>query len=235
MVTFNEYSSEENYNSLQDITAAHDEFNSRDIKSIVDSQIGPMFVEYGVQSDFGLTLLHKHFPIDDKEKMVNYGAVACPWDTSTMSAQVAHDIRPSSWRFIKPTALAPYEFEYITTLSPQSKLEEPQVQNFLAKFGAFLGEHDLIHLLGLQLLGTPETDGEPGLEFTADRINITLPQKVAGSDADDAIEALWLFDKSLTELQDNDSSTTIYRKKCQKTCVKRKTGHRKVHKGRKAE
>ncbi|KAI4153412.1 MAG: hypothetical protein LQ340_002326 [Diploschistes diacapsis] len=173
--------------------------------------------------------------IDEDEKMVNYSAVACPWDTTTMSAEVTRDIHPLSWRFTKSDALAPYEFEYTTAVSPGNEIEQPQFQNFLAELGAFLSKHDLTNLLGLQMLSTPALDEEPGLEFTADRVNITLPMKVSGPDAEDAIEALWVFDKTLIELRDKNSTITRYQKTRQRTCVKKKTGHRKVHKGRKAE
>ena len=229
MVTFIEYSSGKIYNSLPDIAAAHDEFESNNIQKIVDSIIGPMFVGYGVQSDLGLALLHKHFSLHEEEKLVNYGAVACPWDMSTMSAQVTQDIHPSSWRFIEPTALGPYEFEYVTGLSPPSKLEGPQFQAFLAELGAFLHKHNLIHLLGLQLLETPATDREPGLEFTADRVNVTLPQKVSGPDGKNAVEALWVFDERLIELEDKTTTTTVHRH-CIVTCVKvNRKGHRRRH------
>ncbi|KUJ09032.1 uncharacterized protein LY89DRAFT_788446 [Mollisia scopiformis] len=223
MVTFEGYSAELHYNTLQDLSAAYDEFTVQQVQKAIDSKIGNLFVKHGVQSALGLTLLHRHFPISQSEKMVNYGAVACPWDTSTMSAEVARNIHSSFWRFTQPTVMAPYEFEYIMGASYENKLEEERFQVFLGEFGAFLEDHNLIRLLGVQMLDA--IGEEPGLEFTADRANITLPLKVSGLDADDAIEALWVFDQSL---KGGSIETTAY-KTCRKKCVKKKTGHRKVH------
>jgi hypothetical protein len=225
MVAFEEYSAERHYNTLQDLSEAHDEFAARNVQNTVDSQIARLFVEHGVQSQLGLTLLHKHFPVHSGEKIVNYGAVACPWDTNTMTPEVSRDIRPSSWRFTERTALAPYEFEYIMAPSHENILQEEELQAFLGKLGIFLDQENLIHLLGVQVLDTVE--GEPGLEFTADRANITLPLKVSGPDGDDGVDALWVFGE---ELGGDEGEKTVY-KKCKKKCVKKKTGHRKVHTG----
>jgi hypothetical protein len=100
-------------------------------------------------------LLHRHFPLEDNKKLVNYGAVAYPWDTSTMVDEAARDIHSSSWRFMGSTALTPYEFECITgPRSHENPLDDASIQVFLGCLGTFLEEHSLIHLLGVQRLDT---------------------------------------------------------------------------------
>ncbi|KAI1443543.1 hypothetical protein F5Y02DRAFT_392755 [Annulohypoxylon stygium] len=231
MVQFEEYSVSAHYNTLLDLFEAADEFEKRQLEDLVDTQIGDLFVEHGVQSILGLTLTHRHFPLNDGEKLVNYGPVAYPWDMNTTTDEVALEIHPSSWRFAGPGTLAPYEFEYIAgPASPENPLDKPKIQEFLDRLGALFQEHNLTHLLGVQRLDTV-VNTEPGLEFTAERANITLPLKAAGPDGANAIDALWIFDKEVPTAPTEARVAKTCRKQCIKRCQKQKSGHRKQHTG----
>ncbi|KAI0137609.1 hypothetical protein F4776DRAFT_622711 [Hypoxylon sp. NC0597] len=233
MVQFEEYSVSAHYNTLLDLFVAAEEFEKRELEKLVDTQIGNLFVEHEVQSILGLTLIHRHFSLNDGEKLVNYGAVAYPWDMSNATDEVAREIHPSSWRFTGPSTLAPYEFEYIAgPASPENPLDKPKVQAFLDRLGALFQEHNVAHLLGVQRLDTV-TNTETGLEFTAERANITLPLKAAGPDGTNAVDALWIFDKDVPTAPTEARVVKACRKQCIKKCQKQHNGHRKQHTGSK--
>ncbi|KUJ11613.1 uncharacterized protein LY89DRAFT_674189 [Mollisia scopiformis] len=81
------------YNSLPDIMDASLNFKPTDA-TFLTTIIGQLFVKHQVQKHFGIILLHKHFPLDENEKLVNCQAVAVPWKTSSHDEQMSAALEP---------------------------------------------------------------------------------------------------------------------------------------------
>ncbi|KAH0541783.1 hypothetical protein FGG08_003738 [Glutinoglossum americanum] len=224
MVQFEDYNVQSHYNSLLDLEDASNDFNARQASSVVDTLIRDLFLRRGVQDTLGLTLLHKHFPLDDNTKMVNYGAVAYPWDMADASSEVVRDIYPTAWRFTDTGGIAPYEFGYTQGGAETPGVRKEESAEFLQELQELLQKHNLTSLLGLRLLDAATS--EPGVEFTSGSANITLPREVFANNQGRHVEALWVFQKAL----EGSSGDPLVYKVCKSYCFKDNKGkHVKKH------
>ena len=201
----------QSYNALPSLKAAWDTFKDQRAQVEVEGQIRSLFIDFGVYQQYGLALLHKHFTIEDDERLVEYGPSASSWkvgleDPINASKYEGH-IVPRSYRFMKG-ATVPYEFAFAA---------EPRENEDLAFFQSL---SNMLYRLGLQeLFGVrvlDNRDPQLSLEVTEGKTNIMMPR---GSVPDSAvIEALWVFGK------DEDD-----RCHCREVCFATSTGHSGDH------
>lgn len=55
------------YQQLPSLGQAHEAFTAAQASPIIDSEIRDVFVNHGVTEQFGLSLLHRHFEMEDGE------------------------------------------------------------------------------------------------------------------------------------------------------------------------
>lgn len=164
--------STESFNHQLDFGEALTLFDSLHGDSLADTTMRDLFRHYGVETIFGLQLLHKHNQLTAEEKLTDIRGTSSPLNFD-MGA------RPSVWGF-QPSAPTLVPLEY--SLDARSvNFDVPHVQRFLHAFHDSLGKAGLVDVLGLSLY---PGDGYPGrVEFTVGRSNISLrPDEVCISD-----------------------------------------------------
>lgn len=146
-----------------------------------------LFLNSGVHDRFDVSLLHKHFPIQENERLVDCRNISGPWTVDDNRDPVV----PKYEGFIKPCTFRvfegqfiPYEFDFA-----DSPLDNGHPE-FLEKLAALLHQYGLEDVLGVRLLDKYD----PGLsvEVTEGKTNIMI---LRGSVKEsDLIEALWVFE-----------------------------------------
>ncbi|KAF2261487.1 hypothetical protein CC78DRAFT_607690 [Lojkania enalia] len=178
-----------NYNTLPSLRQASEEFKKLDaIKSVV-GPIRDLFLKHKVNKQFGIVLLHKHFPIQPTKRLVDYRNISSPWDVShdTQAVTTKYNgfIVPRSFRFLEEK-LVPFEFEFSDLNSP-SEIDGA----FSAKLSSLLNQLGLDHVLGLRTLDTH--DSELTVEVTEGNANIMIKRGIVSDD--ELIQAVWIFGK----------------------------------------
>ncbi|KAF8247776.1 hypothetical protein K440DRAFT_293830 [Wilcoxina mikolae CBS 423.85] len=155
------------------------------------SKLRELFQKYSVQSTFGLIMLHRHFLLDQDEKLIEYRGVSTPWKVGTTSSSTIFGgcIVPRCWAFFSDGQLHPTEFRFAV---PGEKIQEPEFPaEFVGEFYEFVSIRGLAGLLGLTVFGTVVTvDGMREVERTIGRVSITFP--IDGEEAN-GTETAWTF------------------------------------------
>jgi hypothetical protein len=195
------------YDTLPSLAEAAGEFKKRQAKQLLEGEIRQLFLDNNVQTLYGVSLLHKHFAIEAKQRLVDYHHVATPWTFDDESSEILQKydgyIVPRTYRFFGNRKI-PYEFAF---QNEACSMEEDA--DFKEQFSDLLQKLDLAHLFGLRVLG----DHDPNfpVEITEGRASIMLPRGAVPDS--EMIEALWTFG-----LEDDD------RCHCREVCWPTKTG-----------
>lgn len=202
----------EAYNSLPSLREAGAKFQEAHAETQVLGAIRRLFIDYDVHEKYGLALLHKHFPIDVTERLVEYGSSATAWKIDSNEPFVAlkyeGHVIPRSYRFMEKNAV-PYEFAF-TDKECQAEVHS----EFFQALRTLLHQIHLQNLFGVRLLDTH--DPNLTLEVTEGRTNIMMPR---GSVSDSALtEALWVFGKGEED-----------RCHCREVCFSASSGHSNDH------
>ncbi|KAI3316737.1 hypothetical protein HD806DRAFT_421618 [Xylariaceae sp. AK1471] len=138
----------------------------RDLHELKD-----IFERYDITSEVGLSLLHKHFTIEEGEMVVEFGHVSTPWPVPLSGKVAGGHVVPRSWRFMSGK-LVPYEFGF--NHPAQSEYREYDLPTgFVAEVGAFLSDAGLDDILGICAIGNAEIEGR--IEMNRGRVNFTVP------------------------------------------------------------
>lgn len=195
----------ESYNTLPTLKAAHNIFAEKSAREILDGEILDLFEQYpDARQKFGLQLLHRHFPMNRNEILVEVERTSTPWnvknlgdDASVMQGRVL----PRSFRLSADSdgpVFKPYEFRYILDgEEPLANPNDTENDAFAEKLVEIFKKHSLENVLGINAL-TPEVKplrgfvGEPKWlwEKTIGRANIFFPISELGKDS---IEAIFVF------------------------------------------
>jgi len=166
----------ETYQRLPSISDAVVKFDSIDGDSLISTTVQALFLSHKMDRTFGLILLHRHFDLDENERLVEYGGTSVPWRLSKSSG----NIRPSNWLLTADGAIRPYEFYYA---SVRDEATEPDLANTAqqAFFNAFKDLLRKYNTEGLWGLCRYPGDDFPGrVEVTEGRANINLrPEDVS--------------------------------------------------------
>jgi len=172
--------------------------------------IRQLFLDNNVYDKYGVSLLHKHFPINETERLVDCRHTSAAWtvghEMTDMVEKYEGFIVPRSFRFSNEGPI-PYEFAFSSTKPLYDEAFQLKMLDMLHKLG-------LQEVFGLRYLD--EYDPELSMEITEGNTNIMMPR---GSVADSSlIEALWVFSP-----RDND------RCHCREVCFKLSSGHQSDH------
>ncbi|KAL9066408.1 MAG: hypothetical protein Q9157_007153 [Trypethelium eluteriae] len=177
----------EHYNSLPELRLAKECIEAKHASKVLVDELADTFVQYGVEKELGVTLLHNHFLMEPKEMLVNVDSVAVPWNKDS-GAEELGDVNASSWRFMEG-GLMPYEFTYHGRKVP---LDSFHLQRFLEAVRTILDTFGLMDIFGICLLDGKKIDSSATIEFTSGRANITLPFDI-GPYNGVGIDAMWQF------------------------------------------
>jgi len=179
------------FQRLESLHTAGTEFNSRQCYDILWSEFREIFEKHGQTSNFGLSLLHRHFDLYDTERLVEFNDTATPWKLSTNTNLLEGSIRPQSWLFTDNGTIVPYEF-FFAPHNAEGEITLEDKEQFLMEVNQALEKHGFRHLVGIRLC--PGKDYEGRVELTEGRANINLrPNQVPTSAK--ALEAAWFFNQ----------------------------------------
>lgn len=144
--------------------------------------------------ELAICLIHRHFDLSPSEKLVENGAVSCPWEYSQADSDIVGGaVVPRSWTF-RDGQLFPFEFGYNEGLQDTVYKQLPDKPQFYTELNALLEEHGLTELLGLTLNTGDTPSGTVKFEKTFDRANVIFTIKEGGDmDAKDSVTAQWVF------------------------------------------
>jgi len=130
-----------------------------------------IFQHFEVTDTVGLALLHKHFSIEEGERVVEFGHVSTPWPVPPDGRMAGGYLVPRSWRFWDDM-LEPYEFGFNHPGQEEYK-DVPLPAGFVERLRAFLAETNLLDVLGICVIGEDEIVGR--IEKNRGRVNFTVP------------------------------------------------------------
>lgn len=195
----------ESYNTLPTLKTAHENFTKKSARKILDGEILDLFDQYpDARQNFGLQLLHRHFPMTNSERLIEVERTSTPWDVKNLGPDgsvMQGRVLPKTFRVGADSdgdMFEPYEFRYF--LNGETALADPNHPDNRAFFQELVGilkKHSLENVLGINAL-TPEIKplrgfvGEPKWlwEKTIGRANINFPISELGKDS---IEAIFVF------------------------------------------
>ncbi|EER24714.1 hypothetical protein D8B26_006899 [Coccidioides posadasii str. Silveira] len=177
----------EAYESLPSLREAANLFKETQAKELLLGPIRELFLDSGIHEQYGVSLLHKHFPIETNQRLVDCRNISTPWTVENSNNSVVSKyegfIIPRTFRFFNGI-LAPFEFDF----SPCSSHGDPDRELF-DRISALLHQHGLENVLGVRSLD--RYDPDLSVEITEGKTNIMIPR---GSVKDsELIEALWVF------------------------------------------
>ncbi|KAL2071340.1 hypothetical protein VTL71DRAFT_12575 [Oculimacula yallundae] len=188
----------ETYQRLPSISDAVANFDRIDGDSLIATTVRELFLSHKMDRTFGLILLHRHFDLDETERLVDYGGTAVPWRLSKASG----NIRPSTWLLTADGGIRPYEFYYT---SVRDEATEPDLANAdqLAFFDALKTLLRKYNAEGLWGLCRYPGDDFPGrVEVTEGRANINLMPEDYPKDMTSRTAA-WFFSPPLWDFKCN--------------------------------
>jgi hypothetical protein len=177
------------FNSFLSAACATEAFDSHPQRERIAQSLNNLFMTYGVHEKYRLSLLHKHFDLEEGEKLVHVSRVAVPW-----SQEQEEDLKDSGLGYIVPIAWAvrensfyPYEFVHSTQAAPQLESDAA----FFRSLALLLAEADLLNTFGVLRAGDDESSL---VEITEGRANILIPGGDALADHPDRyIVSAWQF------------------------------------------
>jgi hypothetical protein len=133
-----------------------------------------VFLNYSVQNDLALCVVHRHFSLEPSEQLVEYQHVTAPWRVGESLDYFQPRISPKNWTFIDGR-LFPYEFRFADSDDAAEPYSFPPA--FVDDLLEVFTRHNLQDVYGLAKLQVEDRDmTTPGLlEFTAGRTNIAMP------------------------------------------------------------
>ena len=132
-------------------------------------------MRHGVEQQYGLSILHRHFDLDPEEQLVEYQNVSAPWKLPKQLPDIGGDLRPKAWT-LSDEIVRPLEYGYYDSRSVDKPSAPPETV-FLDDLRDALVTHGLESHYGLSLLPDDAHDETKPvmLEFTAGRTNIMVP------------------------------------------------------------
>lgn len=155
----------------------------------VSGPIRKLFLKHKIHKHLGIALLHRHFSIQPKARLVDCRNISTPWDMGNDTASVIRKydglVLPRSFRLIGGS-FVPYEFEFFDTEPPHQ-----MNQAFMSQLSDQLCQLGLADILGLRNLD--EYDSGLTVEITEGNANIMIKRGIVPEE--ELIPALWVFDE----------------------------------------
>ena len=158
------------FNSLLNFSDVGPIFDAIGGTNIIANKMMPLFRSHGVEHDLGVTLLHRHFELEDGEQLIDIRGTSVPvsFETST----------PSIWALQggDQCHLRPMEFSIDNIKAPS--WDRPQFQVFLKAFTEVVKECGGQDIFGLCAYPGNQYPGR--VEFTSGRANVNLRPSEVG-------------------------------------------------------
>lgn len=177
------------YSQLPPLTLARDMFEARNTKKHLAGPIRDVFLKHGMENEYGVSLLHRHFDMEPKERLVEYHDVSTPWVLDSNESVVpvlGGYVVPQNFK-VDNGKLSPFEF----AMQYDQPAGTPVPTEFVQDLAQVLDAGDLSGVLGLRKR-SPESDLT--LEVTQGRANIMVSGK--GSNMP-VVEAFWTFSEGV--------------------------------------
>ena len=68
------------FNTLPDLQSAQADLLAHGGKEMVYRHFKPLIKKYMLQENIGIGLLHRHFELNDDEKLVEFNSISMPWE-----------------------------------------------------------------------------------------------------------------------------------------------------------
>ncbi|KAF7348108.1 Major facilitator superfamily domain, general substrate transporter [Mycena sanguinolenta] len=214
------------YDKLEGPDDAYKKFCSLSGEQRIMNDLKAIFCAHEMWDCFGLTLLHRHFPMSDDERLVAVDGVSVPWTVEIIEQVNEGSMVPGgsvvAQAFILDAGgngFYPFEYSYIGQDSEKVHPHVPSISlasaplAFLKDIGEALVKFGLEELLGLR--AHPGSLTAPRLEFTSDRANITVPIKDFSELQAKTIPTSWYFQNP--KQVRCSSRCTVY---CNTNCVR---------------
>ncbi|KIM81948.1 hypothetical protein PILCRDRAFT_8207 [Piloderma croceum F 1598] len=177
------------FNSLPSLDVAEENFKANAARQYLEGPIRQVFLEFDVESKYGLTLLHNHFPLKENKRLVDYNNTATAWsvddDVSAVSLKYNGLVVPRTYMF-ENNDIIPYEFSFVPPTDTPVSIDTA----FFDALNQILTNLGLEKLFGVRNL--KDHDKDLSVEVTEGDANIMLPHDDSYTSAD-LIEALWVF------------------------------------------
>jgi hypothetical protein len=197
------------YDDLPEILPAYQRLATRQVIPLIQTAIRQVFVDHLVEGVFGVRLLHRHFNLSKTERMVQYGAVAMPWDDPMISgAEKSGVVRPCNWVF-RDSVAYPYEYIYQPATAGADRLDLSQHSDFLVAYYEVLRQNQLLDILGLALVDQDTSNQISLVEMCLERERAAInfpaandlkvvdgPLPKGAADIDVTVPAAWFFSSS---------------------------------------
>ncbi|KAF8810781.1 hypothetical protein BYT27DRAFT_7253403 [Phlegmacium glaucopus] len=135
--------------------------------------IREVFDHHNMSEKFGVTLLHRHFDIDESERLVAVNDTSTPWGCEAYNNHALGKVLPQAFIFASPDKIVPFEYTFFTrNLLDNVTLFESATKAFLTELGLCLFSLQLDKVLGLRV--HPGSQKKLKLEFTVNRANINI-------------------------------------------------------------
>lgn len=208
------------FNALPSLGKATDAFVTRKAEDQLVTTIRQLFVDFGVCKQYGVALLHKHFPLTPTERLVEPYHTSTAWNIDDTNVELAVVpkyeglIIPRSYMF-RDGSTFPYEFSFVPHVAADTAAYPKENEEFFKAFSALLTSLGLDDVFGVRCLD--EYDPRFSVEVTEERTNIMMEKGTVP--ATQLIEALWVFDPA--------DGPDVLRCHCQELC--RKIDKKHVH------
>jgi len=177
------------FNSLPSLEVAVQNFKAKEARQYLEGPIRQTFIDFDVQSKYGLALLHSHFALKGNQRLVDYHNTATAWlvddEVSAVSPKYNGQVVPRAYMF-ENNDIIPYEFSFV----PVPDIPVSTDTEFFDALNKTLTTLGLEKLFGVRDL--QDYDNDPSVEVTEGDANIMLPLTDSFTSAD-LIEALWVF------------------------------------------
>lgn len=163
------------FNNMPYLAEAEEAFTTNNGPDFVEHVFRPLLMKHKLETKLGLGLLHRHFKLDEPERLVEINNVSTPW---AEGAFVKANTAPSGW-LIRGGKLMPYEFHF-SPADDHATFDIKSAQPFIDEFLLAAKTAGVEDIVALRLF--PGQGYRGCLEVTQDRANINLvPGQVCAS------------------------------------------------------
>ncbi|KAF8528708.1 hypothetical protein JB92DRAFT_3139634 [Gautieria morchelliformis] len=143
-------------------------------EAALHTSIRDVFERHNMADKFGVTLLHRHFRMEEWEKLVAVHDTSTPWGPEAYDAHHLGEVLPQAFVFTASDAIVPFEYGFFTTATViNAPRFEAATKEFLVELGSLLFSLGLAQYLGLRVHPGLELKAHM-LEFTVNRANISV-------------------------------------------------------------
>lgn len=161
------------FNKIPDLYEAKTVFNAKDGLKFVQEVFRPLVLKHGLEAQLEITILHRHFALQEPEKLVEFNNISLQWNKQASDDSHSRGkILPNAW-LLDDDKLMPYEFFFSPFNQDKSvDLTQDKVRDFMDEFVRAAKYSSLYRVVALRMF--PHIGYQGGMEFSEGRSNIVL-------------------------------------------------------------